>query len=80
MKIQIIGAGCPRCNQTEMNVFNACAELDLAADITHVYDKEEIAKLGPIGMPSVIVDDKVVISGRVPTVQELKKLIQNEMK
>lgn len=80
MKIQIIGAGCPRCNETEMNVFNACAELDLAADISHVYDQKEIAKFGAIGMPSVIVDGKVVISGRVPTKDELKNLLSKEIK
>jgi small redox-active disulfide protein 2 len=80
MKIQILGAGCPRCNQTEQNVFNACAELDIAADISHIYDKEEIAKFGAIGMPTVLVDDKIIISGRVPTVQELKILIKNEIK
>lgn len=80
MKIQIIGAGCPRCNETEQNVFNACAELGLAADITHVFDQNEIVKFGQIGMPSVIVDDKIVVSGRVPSVAELKKLLMNEIK
>jgi protein-disulfide isomerase len=62
-----------------MNVFDACAKLDVAADITHIYDKEEIAKFGVIGMPSVIINGKVVISGRVPTVEELKTLITKEM-
>jgi small redox-active disulfide protein 2 len=80
MKIQIIGAGCPRCNETEMNVINACSEIGLAADITHVYDQNEIAKFGAIGMPSVLVNDKIVVSGRVPSKDELKKLIQNEIK
>lgn len=75
MKIQIIGAGCPRCNETEMNVINACSEMGVLADITHVYDQNEIAKFGAIGMPSVIVDDKVVVSGRIPTKEELKKLL-----
>lgn len=54
--------------------------MGLAADITHVYDQKEIAKFGAIGMPSVIVDDKIVISGRVPTKEELKKLLLNEIK
>jgi small redox-active disulfide protein 2 len=78
MKIQVIGAGCPRCNQTEMNVFSACAELGLAADISHVFDKEEIKKFGPVGMPSVFIDDKLVISGKVPTVAELKEILLKE--
>ena len=77
MKIQIAGAGCPRCNGTEMNVINACAELDLAADISHVYDAEEYKKLGVRGTPAVIIDGDIVISGRVPTVEELKLLLSN---
>lgn len=75
MKIQIAGPGCPRCQATEMNVMNACAELNLAADISHVYDVREYAKLGVRIPPAVIVDGKVVISGKVPTVEELKKVL-----
>ncbi|MBI5243492.1 MAG: thioredoxin family protein [Elusimicrobia bacterium] len=71
MRIQIVGPGCPSCKEAERSVFNACAELDLAADITHV---KEAA--GVRATPAVIVDGKVVISGRVPTVAELKKILK----
>jgi small redox-active disulfide protein 2 len=75
MKIQIAGPGCPRCQTTEQNVVNACAQLDLAADISHIYDMKEIAKLGVMATPAVIVDGKIVMSGRVPTVGELKAIL-----
>ncbi|MBI2988242.1 MAG: TM0996/MTH895 family glutaredoxin-like protein [Deltaproteobacteria bacterium] len=75
MKIQIAGPGCPRCKSTEENVFNACAELDLPADISHVYDVKEFAKLGVRLTPAVIVDGKIVVSGKVPRVEELKKIL-----
>jgi len=75
MKIQIAGPGCPNCKATERNVINGCAELDLAADITHVCDIAEIAKLGVMRTPAVLVDGEVVVSGRVPTVGELKQLL-----
>lgn len=75
MKIQVAGPGCPRCLTTEKNVFNACAELDLAADITHVFDVRQYAALGVRMTPAVVVDGQVVVSGRVPTVEELKKLL-----
>ncbi len=75
MKIQVAGPGCPRCHATEKNVRDACAEMNLAADISHVYDVKEYAKLGVRITPAVIVDGKVVISGKVPTVEELKKLL-----
>ena len=75
MKIQIAGPGFPRCKSTEKNVFDACAELDLAADISHVYDVKEVVKLGVRFTPAVVVDGKVVISGKVPRVDELKKIL-----
>jgi small redox-active disulfide protein 2 len=75
MKIQIAGPGCPRCEVTERNVFNACAELNLAADISHVRDAKQFAALGVVLTPAVLVDGKVVVSGRVPTVAELKQIL-----
>lgn len=75
MKIQIAGPGCPRCQATEKNVINACAELNLPADIMHVYDVKEYAKLGVMMTPAVIVNGKVMISGKVPTVEEIKRLL-----
>lgn len=74
MKIQVVGPGCPRCQATEKNVFNACAELGIDADISHVYDAKEFAKLGVRLTPAVIVDGKIVVSGKIPTVEELKKI------
>jgi len=74
MKIQVAGPGCPRCQTTEQNVINACAELGLTADISHLYDVKEYALLGVRVTPAVIVDGRVVLSGKVPTVEELKKL------
>jgi small redox-active disulfide protein 2 len=77
MKIQIAGPGCPRCQATEKNVINACSELELPPDICHVYDVEEYAKLGVRITPAVIIDGKIAISGKVPTVEELKKLLSD---
>ncbi|HSB77751.1 MAG TPA: thioredoxin family protein [Candidatus Methylomirabilis sp.] len=54
---------------------NACAELDLAADISHVHDMREIMRLGVMSTPAVLVDGKIVLSGRVPTVGELKTML-----
>lgn len=75
MKIQIAGPGCPKCQVTEKCVRHACAELNLAADISHVYDVMEYAKLGVRMTPAVIVDGKVVMSGKVPTIEEIKKIL-----
>ena len=71
MKILVVGSGCPNCKEAERAVFNACAELDITADISHVGQAP-----GVRATPAIIVDDKVVISGRVPTTAELKKILK----
>lgn len=76
MKIQIAGPGCPNCQNTERNVVNACAELDFTADISHVTNIADILALGVMRTPAVVVDGEVVISGRVPTVSELKNILE----
>jgi len=63
------------CKTTEQRVFNACAELNLAADISHVTDYNEIAKLGVLRTPAVLIDGEIVVTGRVPSVAELKDLL-----
>jgi small redox-active disulfide protein 2 len=76
VKIQIAGPGCPNCQNTERNVANACAELDFAADISHVTNIADILDLGVMRTPAVVIDGEVVISGRVPTVSELKDILE----
>ena len=75
MKIQVAGPGCLKCKETEKNVREACTQLNLNADISHVFDIKEIAKLGVLFTPAVIIDGKMVLSGKLPSVQELKKII-----
>jgi small redox-active disulfide protein 2 len=76
MKVQIAGPGCPNCQNTERNVVNACAGLDFAADISHVTNIADILDLGVMRTPAVLIDGDVVISGRVPTVSELNKILE----
>ncbi|MEN3186067.1 MAG: thioredoxin family protein [Atribacterota bacterium] len=76
MEIQVVGAGCPKCRMVEANVKKACEELNLEAEVSHVYDMREFLKLGVRITPAVLVDGKVVVAGKVPTVEELKNLLR----
>ena len=75
MKIQIAGPGCPNCQNAEQNVISACADLDFAADISHVTNIADILDLGVMRTPAVVIDGEVVVSGRVPSVSELKSFL-----
>lgn len=72
MKIQVVGPGCSRCHQTQQNVVNACAELQLNADFEYVKDVMRFAELGIMFTPGVLIDGEVVFSGRIPSVEEIK--------
>jgi len=75
MKIEIVGPGCPRCISTEKNVKEAVKNLGIDAEISHVYDISQIAKKGVMFTPAVIVDGQIKISGKIPTVDEIKKIL-----
>ena len=76
MKIEILGPGCPRCHETERRVMNALAETGTDAEVTHVSDLKEIAKRKVMFTPAVLIDGAVKVSGKVPSVAELKGLLQ----
>ncbi|MDZ7373720.1 MAG: thioredoxin family protein [candidate division KSB1 bacterium] len=75
MRIEIVGPGCPRCQQTERNVVTACSELGLQPEIIHVSDVREFVKYGVRITPAVVIEGKVVVQGKVPSVDELKQLL-----
>jgi len=73
LKIEVFGAGCPKCKKTEENCRKAVKELGLKAEVIHVYDQVEMLKRGITSSPAVMVDSKLMVSGRVPEVHEIKK-------
>lgn len=76
MKIAILGMGCPKCKATEQNVREACKALGIDAEVTHIYDPREFAKMGVRITPAVVVDETVLFSGKVPTVEEVKEALE----
>jgi small redox-active disulfide protein 2 len=75
MEIKVLGPGCPKCKTLEKSVINALAELDLAADVSKVEDIVEIMNYGVMATPALVINGKVVMKGRVPSVAEIKSLI-----
>jgi len=74
-KILILGGGCARCNQVEENARKAVAELAIEADIGHVTDVTEIVEFGVTSTPTLVIDQKVVCSGRIPRIEEIKEFL-----
>ncbi len=76
MKIEILGSGCAKCKSVEKLVRNIVEELGIQADIIKVEDIQEIINRGIMLTPAVFIDGKAKIVGRIPTADELKKLLR----
>ena len=76
MKIEILGTGCAKCNTTEKIIKKVVEELGINADIVKVEDLQEIINRGIMMTPAVYIDGEAKIVGRVPTTDEIKKLLQ----
>jgi small redox-active disulfide protein 2 len=76
MKIEIFGSGCAKCESTEKIVRIIVEELGIQADIIKVEDLQEIVNRGIMMTPAVFIDGEAKIVGRVPSAEELRKIIQ----
>lgn len=75
MEIKVLGTGCAKCKTLELHTSEALKELELSADVIKVEDIVEIMNFGVMTTPALVVDGKVVVKGKVPTVSEIKNLL-----
>ena len=75
MEIKILGTGCPKCKTLEKVTRDAVAELGVEASITKEEDIVNIMNYGIIHTPGLVINGKVVLSGQVPSVNQVKELI-----
>ncbi|NLT03014.1 MAG: thioredoxin family protein [Bacteroidales bacterium] len=75
MEIKVLGTGCPKCKTLEKVTREAVAETGVDATVTKVEDITEIMSSGVMMTPALIIDGKIVVKGRVPSVEEIKRLI-----
>ena len=73
--IQILGTGCPKCRKLEENTKLAAKQMALECEIFKVSDINAIMQMGVMMTPALVVDGKVKVTGKVPSVEDLKKLI-----
>ena len=75
MEIKILGTGCPKCKSLEKATIEAVNELGLEAKVTKEEDIMKIMAYGIISTPGLVIDEKVVMSGRLPSSSELKSFL-----
>ncbi|MBF0361670.1 MAG: TM0996/MTH895 family glutaredoxin-like protein [Oligoflexia bacterium] len=74
-KLQILGTGCPKCKKLAEETEKAAKELGIKYQIEKVTDIEKIMSFKVMSTPALVVDDQIKVTGRVPSIDELKKIL-----
>ncbi len=80
MVIKVLGTGCPNCRTLESHTRKAVKELGTHAEVVKVEDITKILEYQIMRTPALVIDEKVVMSGKVASVSEIKALIGSAVK
>ena len=75
MKIQILGTGCPKCKKLAENTEAAATGLGIEFELEKVTEIDEILEFGVMMTPALAVDGEVKVTGRVPSVDDIKAML-----
>jgi small redox-active disulfide protein 2 len=75
MIIKVLGSGCSKCKKLEENVHKAIAEKGITASVEKVSDLKAIMSYGVMMTPALVVDEKVVSSGKLLSSADIAKLL-----
>jgi small redox-active disulfide protein 2 len=76
MKIEVLGTGCAKCKRLEENVRKAVLETGVKAEVLKVQDMDQIISKGVMMTPALLIDGEEMAVGRVPGVDEIKRMLQ----
>ncbi len=74
-KLQILGTGCPKCKMLAEITETAAKDLGIEYELQKVTDISEIMKFGVMMTPALAVDGQVKVVGKVPSPDEIKKML-----
>lgn len=75
MTIKILGPGCPKCKTLEKITRDAVAETGIDATVEKVEDIVKIMAYNVMHTPVLVINEKVVLSGQVPTLNQVKEIL-----
>jgi small redox-active disulfide protein 2 len=75
MSIKILGSGCSKCNKLEKLVKEILKDNNLNEDVQKIETLKEIMSYGVMTTPALVIDDKVIFSGKIPSKKELIKIL-----
>jgi len=78
MNIKILGPGCANCKTMERNTRQALDNGDFDATIEKVEDMSDIMTYGVMSTPSLVVDEEVLVTGRVPSARDIETMLADQ--
>ncbi|MCG8540685.1 MAG: thioredoxin family protein [Clostridia bacterium] len=75
MEIKILGSGCMKCNKLYELVEETVKEIGIDANVEKITDFKDILSYGVMKTPGLVIDNKVKASGRIPSKDEIRKLL-----
>ncbi|MFK4784606.1 thioredoxin family protein [Fusobacterium sp. MFO224] len=78
--LKILGSGCKKCVALEENTKKAIEELQMEAEVEHITDMAKIVSYGVMSTPALVINNKVVSTGKVLKVDEVKETIKKNIK
>jgi small redox-active disulfide protein 2 len=76
MRIEVLGPGCPKCANAEQNVRKALDDLKIQAEVLKVTDIDAIIEKGVLHTSALVIDGKLALQGKIPTVEQIKQLLK----
>jgi small redox-active disulfide protein 2 len=77
MEIKVLGPGCPRCEEVFKRTIDVLVVLNIPADVQKVTDLKMIAEFGVFATPGLVINGKVVSSGKIPSREEIEAWIRD---
>ena len=74
--VKVFGSGCKNCKALHQNVIDALAEMNLAVDLEYVTDLQKIMEAGVMSMPAIVVNEQIVVMGKVLKVSQVEELLK----
>ena len=76
MNIKILGGGCTSCKKLYENTKKAVAETGIKAEVEYITDMEKVMAYSVMSMPALVVNEKVVATGKVLKPAEIVKILE----
>ncbi|MBD3403139.1 thioredoxin family protein [candidate division GN15 bacterium] len=74
-EVKVLGPGCPKCQELMAQTQKAIQELDLECSVEKVTDIQQITSYGVMMTPALVVDGEVKVTGKVPSLDDIKTMI-----